>query len=204
MHRNGQLRAGQLPVLAAALVPSPDIIPLPDIDSDLDGLRPADLPAQDDQEQEQEQQNWANDGLGHASENPESLVGNSSPVTEDYLHQESAAVAEEEEVDLWTDELTAEADFDEDVCSDLEGLSNNLEDLDNLNDYLTNFSQVCNSYIQQQQTNNDVQAANDVCNGIQNANYHFGQAFPCNDLQVTEWLVKWLEAVFCKTAEPSG
>jgi hypothetical protein len=196
MHRGGQLRARRLPVLAVALVPFPEIPP-PDIDSELDGLRPAG-------DEQQEQQSWANEGLGNAQTSPESLVGNSSPVDNETVQQESVAVAEREEVTLWTDDLTAEDDFGDDVCSDLDGLSNNLDALDSLNGYLTNFSQVCNRYIQQQQSNNDVQASNDVCNVIQDAKNQFGGAFPCNDLQVTEWLVDWLESVFCDTGVPSG
>lgn len=196
IHRSGLLRVGQQPFLVAAMVPAA-IIPLPDFDADLDGLRPAG-------DEEQEQEGWAHDGLNNASANPESRVANSSPATETDLGQESDAVAEEEEVNLWTDDLTAQADFGDDVCSDLDGLANNLEQLDSLNASLADFSQVCNGYIQQQQSNNDSTAANDVCMVIQDANNKFEEAFPCNDLQVTEWLVDWLESVFCHTGEPSG
>ena len=182
IHRSGHVRAGQPVVLAAALVPMVDIPP-PDID--LDGPRPADQT--NEVEQEQEQDNWANQGLDNADGNPESSqAGNST-------QQESDAVAEKEEVTLWTDDLTEPDTFGEQVCEDIESLSSNAENLDNLN-------QLC-SDIQQISTG---AASNALCGVILDANNQFDQVFgSCNGLQVTEWLLDTLSKVFCITA-PSG
>lgn len=178
------MRASQQPTLIAALVPMPVVIPDPDID--LDGPRPQDQEDQVQQEQDQEQ--WANDGINSANENPQtSQSGNS-------LAQESDAVAETEEVTLWKDDLTEPDTFGEAVCENIETLKNDAEHLDNLN-------QICADVLQQVSTSTPFGA---LCGVVQDANNQFNQVFPCNDLQVAQWLVDTLSDVFCKTAAPSG
>ena len=135
-----------------------------------------------------EQEHWANDGINSAHENPKtSQPGNS-------LLQESDAVAETEEVTLWEDDLTEPDTFGEDVCKDIETLKNDAKHLDDLN-------QICADVLQQVSTGTPFGA---LCAVVQDANNKFDQVFPCNDLQVAQWLVNRLSDVFCTTAAPSG
>jgi hypothetical protein len=183
MHRTGHVRVRQQAALTAALVPVYDI---PDPDIDLDGPRPTDQ--ENAIQQEQDQMNWANDGINKASDEPlTSQPGNS-------LQQESDTVAETEEVTLWTDDLTEPKTFGEDVCQDIDTLQNDAKHLDNLN-------QVCAAILQVTSTSTPLGA---VCGAVQDANTEFDQVFPCNDLQVAQWLVDTLYDVFCITAAPSG
>ena len=183
MHRSSHMRASQQATLTAALVPMPEI---PDPDINLNVPRPEDQENQVQQEQEQE--HWANDGINSAHENPKtSQPGNS-------LLQESDAVTETEEVTLWEDDLTEPDTFGEDVCKDIETLKNDAKHLDDLN-------QICAYVLQQVSTGTPFGA---LCAVVQDANNKFDQVFPCNDLQVAQWLVNKLSDVFCTTAAPSG
>ena len=178
MHRSSHMRASQQATLTAALVPMPEI---PDPDINLNVPRPEDQENQVQQEQEQE--HWANDGINSAHENPKtSQPGNS-------LLQESDAVAETEEVTLWEDDLTEPDTFGEDVCKDIETLKNDAKHLDDLN-------QICADVLQQVSTGTPFGA---LCAVVQDANNKFDQVFPCNDLQVAQWLVNRLSDVFCTT-----
>jgi hypothetical protein len=180
----GHSRAAQPAALAAALVPMPVIVPEPDIN--LDVPRPADQA--DPTQQEQAQEQWANDGLDKANENPESLLGNSAPIDTESLQQESDAVSEREDVTLWTDDLASPDTFGTDVCKDIQGLRTGVEDLDNVN-------QDC-SYLQQQ--SDDPAASNAVCGVIGDASDQFDQAFgSCNGIEVTKWLLDALSKLFC-------
>lgn len=182
MHRTGHLRASQRATLTAALVPADD----PDPGLNLDGPRPPEEDQENVLQQEQGQENWASDGINNANENPEaSQQGNS-------LQQESEAVAETEEVELWEDDLKDPDTFGEKACAAIEALSKDAENLDNVD-------QMCTA-IRQAATDATLDA---VCGVVQDANSKFEEVFPCNDLDVTQWLLDMLSKLFCPAA-PSG
>jgi hypothetical protein len=181
MHRTGHVRASQRATLTAALVPAD----VPDPGLDLDGPRPEDQ--ENVLQQEQDQDEWASQGINSANDNHQtSQVGNS-------LQQESDAVAETEEVTLWEDDLDNPDSFGEEACTAIEALKKDAENLDNVD-------QMC-TVIRQEATD---AILDDVCGVIQDADSKFEQVFPCNDLDVTQWLLDMLANLFCKTAAPSG
>lgn len=161
---------------------------IPDPDIFLDEPRPVD-PA--------EQESWAHTGINNAHDNPVTSPGESLPETQENLQQEADAVAEKEEVTLWTDDLSSSdpQTFGEQVCEQIQQLKDLGEKIDNLGDVL--------DYLQQQSSSNS--AAQPLIDIIKDANQQYQQTFGSCDqaLEVTKWLVNALSALFC-TSVPSG
>jgi hypothetical protein len=194
LHRSGNSPAGQRPALVAALVPMP-VIPDPKID--IDEPRPAEQPDQSEQEQEQEQDHWADGLINKAEASPLSLPSNSLPETAENLQEESDAVAYREDETLLMDDVNSDpVTFGEDVCMKIHALSENVENLDNLGQVIL--------YLQPPLTS-VTPAAKALAGVIRDANNQVALVFGACDqnLEVTKWLLKALESLFC-TNVPSG
>lgn len=169
--------------LASYEAPLPVIIP--HTDYNFDEVRPA---GQD----EQQQTDWAQQGLDYAQSHPQEMPGTLEP-TQDNLRMVANAVKSREETTLLTDDLNSGdmAGYGAEICRAIAAVDSAIT---NLNDV----GQVV-SYLQQLATSDNSQAPNDLAGVVQDSYNQFANDFEScvNDISSTQWIFQELQNVFC-------
>lgn len=176
------------PVLASARLASyeaPLPVIIPHADYNFDEVRPA---GQD----EQQQTDWAHQGLDYAQSHPQEMPVTVEPTQENLLTVANA-VKSKEETTLLTDDLNSGdmAGYGAEICRAIAAVDSAIT---NLNDV----SQVV-SYLQQLATSDNSQAPNDMAGVVQDNYNQFANVFEScvNDISSTQWILQELQKVFC-------
>jgi hypothetical protein len=161
------------------------IIPRPDYN--FDEVRPA-------EEGEQQQADWANQGLDYAQAHPQERPGTFQAPTQGNLLTVANAVKSTEETELLRADLSSGdmAGYGDEMCRAIAAVDSAIS---NLNDV----SQVV-SYLQQVVAPQDnTQAPNDLASVVQDAYNQFANAFEsCVDLISSgQWILQEIQNLFC-------
>ena len=179
--------AGQ-PVLASARLASyeaPLPVIVPHADYNFDEVRPA---GQD----EQQQTDWAHQGLDYAQSHPQEMPGTLEP-TKANLQIVASAVKSREESTLLTDDLGSGdmAGYGAEICRAIALVDHAITNLNDVNQVV--------SYLQQLATNDNSQAPNDLAGVVQDTYNQFANDFEScvSDISSTQWIFQELQSVFC-------